>query len=76
MAEDDDLRAAFLGAFQKALPTDACPSPEKLFEGYHRLLPLDELERLLDHIAECAVCADAWRLAGRAAPPAPPRERD
>lgn len=70
---DEDLRAAFLGAFQTALPTDACPSPETLFDGYHRLLEPEALEALLDHVAECAVCADAWRLASRTASPPPER---
>jgi predicted TIM-barrel fold metal-dependent hydrolase len=73
MNDDDDLRQAFRGAFQRALPTDACPSPEKLYEAYHRLLPFEETEAVLDHIAECPMCADAWRLAGRTDVPAPER---
>ncbi|MCB9674783.1 MAG: hypothetical protein H6737_06675 [Alphaproteobacteria bacterium] len=70
---DADLRALFAGAFQSASPTDECPPPEQLFDAFHRVSPLDEIERILDHIAVCAVCADAWRLASRTGPPAPER---
>ncbi|MCB9669285.1 MAG: hypothetical protein H6736_01415 [Alphaproteobacteria bacterium] len=73
MDDDDELRAAFRGAFGAGLPTDACPPPEQIFEAYHRLLPREEVDAVIDHIASCPVCADAWRLAGRTAPPAPER---
>lgn len=73
MSEDDDLRAAFRGAFQGSLPTDTCPSPERLFDAYYRVLPFEEIESILDHIAVCPVCADAWRLCSRTSPPAPER---
>jgi len=67
---DADLRALFAGAFIDATPSDACPPAEQLFDAFHRRLSTAEIEATLDHIAGCAVCADAWRLASRTPSPA------
>ena len=66
---DADLRALFAGAFVDATPTDACPPAERLFDAFHRHLSTAQIETILDHVAGCAVCADAWRLASRTQSP-------
>jgi len=51
MDDDDRLRFLFAKAFEQGVPTDDCPSAETLLEAYHRLLPRDEADAVLDHIA-------------------------
>ncbi len=70
---DADLKAMFAATFKGAQPTDDCPTPEHLYEAFHKLLPMEETLSVLDHIATCAVCADSWRLASRTDAPAPER---
>ena len=70
------LRSHFAQAFRGAQSTDACPTPERLYEAFHRLIPMEERLDIIDHIASCPMCADAWRLAGRTDAPAPPRSED
>lgn len=74
-APDDhnDLRAVFADAFRQAQATDACPSPDQLYDAFHRLVPIEERLAIVDHLASCPMCADAWRLAGRTDAPTPPR---
>lgn len=69
--EELALRSLFAGAFQGGVPTDACPSPERLFDAFHGVCSHEERLEVLDHLAGCAVCADAWRLASRTRPPEP-----
>ena len=69
MDEDDRLRFLFAKAFENSTPTDACPSPEELLDAYHQQLPRDRADVVLDHIATCAVCAEAWRIARQTPPP-------
>lgn len=70
---DDDLRSLFAAAFLRGQPTDACPEPEVLFDAFHKLLPVEEVLAVVDHVAVCPVCADAWRLASRTDVPGPVR---
>lgn len=70
MDADDRLRVLFAKAFETALPTEDCPSPEVLLDAYHRELPPDEAATVLDHLATCPVCAEAWRLAKQTPAPA------
>ena len=60
---DDSLRFLFAKAFENSLPTDDCPAPEVLFDAYTGVLPAGEREAVVDHLAVCPVCAEAWRLA-------------
>ena len=72
MDDDDRLRFLFHKAFERGMPTDACPSAEMLLDVYqHRVAP-DLRRRVVTHIAGCPVCAEAWRLA-RGTPISPPR---
>ncbi|MCA9489692.1 MAG: hypothetical protein KC621_07200 [Myxococcales bacterium] len=63
MSEDDDLRYLFAQAFTTGLPSDECPTPEILLDAYHHVLPEPQRLLVIDHLAACAVCAEAWRLA-------------
>jgi hypothetical protein len=73
--DTDSLRTVFANAFREAQATDACPTPDRLYDAFHRLLPIEERLDIIDHLATCPVCADAWRLAGRTDAPAPTRRR-
>lgn len=73
MESDDELRYLFARAFERGVPSDECPSPEVLLDAFHHALP-DELRlAVVDHLATCAVCAEAWRLARNTPAPAGPR---
>ena len=63
MDDDDRLRLLFAMTFEEGLPTDECPGPERLLDAFLRLLPVEERAAIIDHVAGCAVCAEAWRLA-------------
>jgi hypothetical protein len=43
--------------------TSACPPADQLWAGAARSLPGAELDALLDHVAACGPCSDAWRIA-------------
>jgi hypothetical protein len=72
MDEDDRLRFLFHQAFERGMPTDACPSADELLDVWQHRVPPEERRRIVDHIAGCPVCAEAWRLA-RGTPVVPPR---
>ena len=71
------LREAFASAFDSHDPEDDelddCPDADVLYQAYHGQLPPDELATVTDHMAECPVCAEAYRLAR--ATPAPASDR-
>jgi hypothetical protein len=60
---DDRLRYLFARAFEGALPTDECPAPERLLDAASGALDAEERAAVVDHMAICPVCAEAWRLA-------------
>lgn len=62
MDDDDQLRFLFASAFAHGGPADDCPPPEALLDTLEcRLLP-DARAHVVDHLAACPVCAEAWRL--------------
>lgn len=63
MDPDDQLRFHFAQALAGASPTDACPAPEQLLDGASGELSPEDTDTVIDHIAACPSCADAWRLA-------------
>jgi hypothetical protein len=73
MNDDDRLRAMFAKAFETAIPTDDCPTPEALLDAFHRQVGPDAANDIVDHVAICPVCAEAWRLAKQTPAPAPSR---
>ena len=73
------LRDAFASAFDSHDPEEevlaACPSSEKLYQASHGELPPDEIAKVTDHMAECPLCAEAYRLARATVPPPSARQR-
>jgi hypothetical protein len=61
--EDGRLREAF--ALSDGLPgrREECPSPERLWESAREELGARENERVIRHLAGCAACSAAWRVA-------------
>ena len=66
MPNDDHLRFLFAKAFEHAMPTDDCVPAERLLAAVDGALPAAERDAVIDHIARCPVCAEAWRLASLA----------
>lgn len=66
-AELERLRAAWAVASAHAVPTEACPEPERLWLGARRELAPRDTRDLLSHTATCPVCAESWDMAARAA---------
>jgi len=56
------LREAFAQPEEPAYP-DRCPSVSEIWEGAHGRLPPDRLRDVVEHLASCSACAEAWRLA-------------
>jgi putative zinc finger protein len=67
MAEisDEWLRAAFPGGGLEwtSQPGPECPTPGQLWSTLRRELPDDERRAVVEHLASCPSCAEAWRLA-------------
>lgn len=60
--EFERLSSAFAARKQSRGPAD-CPDPGQLFEAASGNLARDQRLKLLDHVAQCAECTEAWRLA-------------
>jgi hypothetical protein len=60
--EHERLSRAFAARNQSRGPNE-CPAPEQLFEAASGHLARDQRMTLLDHVAQCAECTEAWRLA-------------
>jgi hypothetical protein len=58
----DRLRAAFAHPDDAPHP-DRCPAPAEIWEGVHGQLLPDRLRDVVEHLATCSPCAEAWRLA-------------
>lgn len=41
----------------------ACPAPERIYDAARGALPPGEVREVVEHMALCAECAEAWRLA-------------
>jgi hypothetical protein len=60
--DDEPLRFLFASAFQHGGAADGCPEPEALVDALDQRTPADERALVIDHLAACPVCAEAWRL--------------
>jgi hypothetical protein len=60
--EHERLSHAFAARIQSR-GRNECPDPEQLFEAASGNLTRDQRMVLLDHVAQCADCTEAWRLA-------------
>ncbi len=57
----DEVRTAFQTA--AAAPGPACPEARVLSDAARGRLPAEAVRPLVDHLAGCPACADAWRQA-------------
>jgi hypothetical protein len=62
LEEHERLARAFAARKQSHLPKE-CPEPAQLFEAASGNLAQGQRMALLDHVARCAECTEAWRLA-------------
>ena len=66
-AQVDRLKAAFAALGEGAAPTAACPEPDRLWAAAAGEGTKEERQEVIDHMAGCASCATAFRLARRLA---------
>jgi hypothetical protein len=57
------LAARLREAGTDARPREDCPSADEIWSALHLELAAAARMRIIDHMAECPVCAEAWRLA-------------
>jgi hypothetical protein len=58
-----EWRETWAALAERAAPTDACPPAERLWDAAHGELAPDQVAALVDHVAQCALCAEAWEIA-------------
>ncbi len=61
--EVEYLRRAFAAAPASEKPRADCPPASRIWEGVRGELAPAAFRQMLHHIAACAVCTEAWRLA-------------
>jgi len=68
MSDDlERLRDAFLSLADRSRSSESCPPAEMVWDGATGRLTARRTRRLVDHLATCPACAEAWRLAREAA---------
>lgn len=61
--DDAALREAWRQVADSVSAPDECPSPETLWDAAHDRLEPRTTRDVVDHMARCPACAEAWRLA-------------
>lgn len=61
--ESDILTRAFAARGQTRMAPEQCPEAEQMFDAAAGTLGREQRLRLIDHIAQCAQCTEAWRIA-------------
>jgi hypothetical protein len=61
--ENTRLRDAFAGLGETAAPRPDCPAPDRLWAVAAGEAPVEERHEIIAHMADCASCASAFRLA-------------
>ncbi|MFP3939975.1 MAG: anti-sigma factor family protein [Thermoanaerobaculia bacterium] len=61
--DDTALREAFAAVEPGGAPPEGCPPPGRIHAAVLGELPADEVRDVVDHLAACPHCAEAWRLA-------------
>lgn len=59
----DPLRDAFRSLADGASPSPGCPPASRLWDAQQGDVSPEEARQLMDHVASCPSCAQAWRLA-------------
>ncbi|MFI5008279.1 MAG: hypothetical protein ACHQKZ_12595 [Solirubrobacterales bacterium] len=59
----EQFRVALKALGEAAAPREDCPAPEQLWGAMRAELPVERRRDVVDHVAGCLVCAEAWRLA-------------
>ena len=49
-------------------PRIDCPHPERIWDAVRLQASLDERLKIIDHLAECPTCAEAWKIAAELLP--------
>ena len=62
MSSDDELKFLFASAFRTAGTAEGCPPAEALLDAVDRTSDEHLRAAVIDHVAVCPVCAEAWRL--------------
>ncbi len=62
-AQTEHLRRAFAAVPPSAVPRADCPPAGRIWEGVRGALAPAEFRRIIHHVAGCALCTEAWRLA-------------
>jgi hypothetical protein len=57
------MAAALRSRAEHSDPRSDCPSADKIWDAVRLQVPVDERLQIIDHLAECATCAEAWSLA-------------
>ncbi|HLE85309.1 MAG TPA: zf-HC2 domain-containing protein [Thermoanaerobaculia bacterium] len=60
---DSTLRNAFQARTGGPPPGTACPEPGRIYDAARGALPPGETREVVEHLAVCPDCAEAWRLA-------------
>lgn len=72
--EDEKLREVFGTVSPDAAPTDACPSPDRLWSAVHGELEDADFREVTLHAIDCPTCTEAWRVAREVVKESGPRE--
>lgn len=57
------MAAALNAGSEDVRARDDCPAPDRIWSAVRLELSLAERLEVIDHIAECPACAEAWRMA-------------
>ncbi|HUF78081.1 MAG TPA: hypothetical protein VMR44_04095, partial [Thermoanaerobaculia bacterium] len=60
---DSTLREAFQARTGGPPPGTACPEPGRIYDATRGVLPSGATREVVEHLAVCPDCAEAWRLA-------------
>jgi len=67
----DRLRRAWASWSDGAVPTEACPEPDRLWAAVRGELAPEATRGLVEHTLTCGACAESWRLAREVGGPLP-----
>lgn len=65
------LQRAWRELAERAPPGEDCPPAERIWEAARGALAPDATRELVEHVATCPACAEAWRLARELGPRVP-----